>query len=174
MMKYLSILCLLPFVAGDAYAADSTITITGYLKDNTCSVSVDSQRFTVDLLSHTAKLFNQVGAVTPAIPFKIVFDKCSSSAKAVRVGFEGSPDSDDTTLLQIDSGTNTARGIGVQILDRDKTPIPLNAVQDSLKWTILTPNQSNTLDFYARLVATHAPVTAGTVTATANFTLEFQ
>ncbi|MFQ6364740.1 type 1 fimbrial protein, partial [Serratia marcescens] len=33
---------------------------------------------------------------------------------------------------------------------------------------------SNTLGFYARLMATRAPVTAGTVTATANFTLEFQ
>ena len=74
MRKYLPILCLLPLVAGYAHAADSTITITGYLKDNACSVSVDSQDFTVDLLSNAAKLFNRVGAVTPSIPFKIVFD----------------------------------------------------------------------------------------------------
>ncbi|WP_269936301.1 fimbrial protein [Serratia liquefaciens] len=174
MRKYLSILCLLPLVTGYAHAADSTITITGYLKDNACSVSVDSQDFTVDLLSNAAKQFNRVGAVTLAIPFKIVFDKCGSSATAVRVGYVGTADSDNTTLLKIDGGTNAASGIGVQILDRDKTPIPLNAAQDSLKWTTLTAGQSNTLGFYARLMATRAPVTAGTVTATANFTLEFQ
>ncbi|MDD9664285.1 MULTISPECIES: fimbrial protein [Enterobacterales] len=174
MRKYLPILCLLPLVAGYAHAADSTITITGYLKDNACSVSVDSQDFTVDLLSNAAKQFKQVGAVTSAIPFKIVFDKCGSSATAVRVGYVGTSDSDNTTLLKIDAGTNAASGIGVQILDRDKTPIPLNAAQDSLKWTTLTAGQSNTLGFYARLMATRAPVMAGTVTATANFTLEFQ
>lgn len=174
MRKYLPILCLLPLVAGYAHAADSTITITGYLKDNACSVSVDSQDFTVDLLSNAAKQFKQVGAVTSAIPFKIVFDKCGSSATAVRVGYVGTSDSDNTTLLKIDAGTNAASGIGVQILDRDKTPIPLNAAQDSLKWTTLTAGQSNTLGFYARLMATRAPVMAGTMTATANFTLEFQ
>ncbi|HBK4793043.1 TPA: fimbrial protein [Serratia marcescens] len=174
MRKYLPILCLLPLVAGYAHAADSTITITGYLKDNACSVSVDSQDFTVDLLSNAAKQFNRVGAVTPSIPFKIVFDKCGSSATAVRVGYVGTSDNDNTTLLKIDAGTNTASGIGVQILDRDKTPIPLNAAQDSLKWTTLTAGQPNTLGFYARLMATRAPVMAGTVTATANFTLEFQ
>lgn len=174
MRKYLPILCLLPLVAGYAHAADSTITITGYLKDNACSVSVDSQDFTVDLLSNAAKQFKQVGAVTSAIPFKIVFDKCGSSATAVRVGYVGTSDSDNTTLLKIDAGTNAASGIGMQILDRDKTPIPLNAAQDSLKWTTLTAGQSNTLGFYARLMATRAPVMAGTVTATANFTLEFQ
>lgn len=174
MRKYLPILCLLPLVAGYAHAADSTITITGYLKDNACSVSVDSQDFTVDLLSNAAKQFKQVGAVTSAIPFKIVFDKCGSSATAVRVGYVGTSDSDNTTLLKIDAGTNAASGIGVQILDRDKTPIPLNAAQDSLKWTTLTAGQPNTLGFYARLMATRAPVMAGTVTATANFTLEFQ
>ncbi|MBI6131578.1 type 1 fimbrial protein, partial [Serratia marcescens] len=88
--------------------------------------------------------------------------------------YVGTSDSDNTTLLKIDAGTNAASGIGVQILDRDKTPIPLNAAQDSLKWTTLTAGQPNTLGFYARLMATRAPVTAGTVTATANFTLEFQ
>ncbi|NRF77466.1 fimbrial protein, partial [Citrobacter braakii] len=153
MRKYLPILCLLPLVAGYAHAADSTITITGYLKDNACSVSVDSQDFTVDLLSNAAKQFKQVGAVTSAIPFKIVFDKCGSSATAVCVGYVGTSDSDNTTLLKIDAGTNAASGIGVQILDRDKTPIPLNAAQDSLKWTTLTAGQSNTLGFYARLMA---------------------
>lgn len=174
MRKYLPILCLMPLVAGYAHAADSTITITGYLKDNACSVSVDSQDFTVDLLSNAAKQFSRVGTVTPAIPFKIVFDKCGSSATAVRVGYVGTSDSDNTTLLKIDAGTNAASGIGVQIMDRDKTPMPLNAAQESLKWTTLTAGQSNTLRFYARLMATRSPVTAGTVTATANFTLEFQ
>ena len=45
-------------------------------------------------------------------------------------------------------------------------------IRDS--WTTLTPSQANTLNFYARLMATQVPVTAGHVNATATFTLEFQ
>ncbi|EMC8872654.1 type 1 fimbrial protein, partial [Escherichia coli] len=41
-------------------------------------------------------------------------------------------------------------------------------------WTILTPSRTNTLNFYARLMTTRVPVTAGHVSATATFTLEFQ
>lgn len=174
MKKYLQVLYLLPWVVGYAHAADSTITITGYLKDNACTVSVDSQDFTVDLQSNAAKQFQRVGDVTPSIPFQIVFDKCGSAAKAVRVGYVGVSDSSNAALLKIDAGTNAANGIGIQILDRDKTPLPLNAAQDTLKWTTLTAGQSNTLGFYARMMSTHAPVNAGTVTATANFTIEFQ
>ncbi|WP_455817227.1 type 1 fimbrial adaptor subunit FimF [Pseudomonas cerasi] len=176
MRKYLSILSALPLVLilGYAHAVDSTISITGYLKDNTCSVSVDSQDFTVDLLSNAATQFYRVGAVTPAVPFRIVFNQCGHSVTAVRVRYTGTSDSDNATLLKIDVGTNAASGIGVQILDHDKTSIALNAPQDSQKWTPLTAGQSNTLGFYARLMSTRAPVTAGAVTATANFTLEFQ
>ena len=174
MRNFLSTLAFLPFLMGLAHAADSTITISGYLKDNACSVSVGSKDFTVDLMSNAAKQLYQVGAVTPSVPFKIVFDKCGSSATAVRVGYVGVADGDNAALLKIDAGNNAAGGMGIQILDKDKSPIPLNAPQDMLTWTSLTPNQSNTLGFYARLIATRAPVTAGSVTATADFTLEFQ
>ncbi len=40
-------------------------------------------------------------------------------------------------------------------------------------WTTLTPGQTNILNFYARLMATQVPVTAGHVNATATFTRNF-
>ncbi|WP_162868160.1 type 1 fimbrial protein, partial [Klebsiella pneumoniae] len=51
---------------------------------------------------------------------------------------------------------------------------PINAAASSIAWTNLTPGQTNILGFYARLMATRVPVTAGHVYATATFTLEFQ
>lgn len=174
MRKYLSILCFLPFLVGESHAQDSTITISGYLKDNACSVSIDSQDLTVDLMSNVAKQLYRVGAVTPAVPLKIVLDKCGGSTTGVKVGFVGASDGENTTLLKIDTGNNTASGMGIQILDNDKNPIPLNAAQASLNLTTLIPGQSNILSFYVRIMATRFPVMAGTVTATANFTLEFQ
>ncbi|CCG86517.1 fimbrial protein [Erwinia piriflorinigrans] len=174
MTKSLSILYLLSFLAWDTHAADSTITITGYLKDGGCSVAVDSQDFTVDLMSNAARQLYRPGAVTPAVPFNIVLDACGESVTGLRVGYTGTSDSDNTALLKLDAGDNAASGMGIQILDKDRGAIPLNAAQEALNWITLTPGQSNTLIFHARLMATRTPVTAGLVNATANFTLEFQ
>ena len=41
-----------------ALAADSTITIRGYVRDNGCSVAAESTNFTVDLMENAAKQFN--------------------------------------------------------------------------------------------------------------------
>ena len=67
-----------------------------------------------------------------------------------------------------------AQGIGVEILDSDQTTIPVNQSETSQSWHSLTGGQANSLNFYARMVSTLAPVTAGVVTASATITLEFE
>ena len=161
-------------VATDAAAADSTITITGNVRDNACAVAGASQDFTVNLLSNAAKQFTAVGSTTQLVPFSIVLSPCGASATAIKVGFTGTADSTNSNLLQINSGTAAAAGMGVQILNSQQTMLPINAASSTLSWTTLTPGQTNTLSFYARLMATRIPVTAGNVNATATFTLEFQ
>lgn len=175
MRKHLYILCLLSLVTHRvALAADSAITIIGTVNGNTCFVSSGSSDFTVSLMSNSSKLLYQPGAVTPLVPFSIVFDQCGSSATGVKVGFTGPADNNNTSLLKINGGGGAAAGVGIQILDNNKNAIDLNSAQSALDWSPLTGNQSNTLYFYARLMATLSPVTAGAVNATADFTLEFQ
>lgn len=108
------------------------------------------------------------------MPFSIVLSPCGSSVTAVKVGFTGVADSANTSLLKLDSGAPAAAGMGVQILDTQQAMLPLNAAPSARAWTTLTPGQTNILNFYARLMATQVPVTAGHVNATATFTLEFQ
>ena len=170
-LKLLS--ALIPLAAaGSAYSADSTITISGYVRDGSCIVSGESKDFTVNLLDHAAKQFHTVGAATPLVPFSIVLSACGNAATAIKVGFVGIADSINTDLLKIDSGG--AAGLGVQILDAHQVVLPVNAASSAIPWTTLTPGQSNTLNFHARMMATQVPVTAGRVYATATFTLEFQ
>lgn len=164
----------LVFVCVNAFAADSTITISGYLHDNSCVVALESKEFTVDLMNNAAKQFNAVGNTTTLVPFRIVLSPCSSSVTAVKVGFSGPQDNDNNDLLRIDGGTSAAAGMAVQILNSQRSMLPINAPFSSITWTKLTPGQTNILDFYARLMATRLPVTAGHVYATATFTLEFQ
>ena len=52
-----------------ALAADSTIAISGYVRDNACAVAGESKDFTVDLQDNAAKQFYAVGATTPPVPF---------------------------------------------------------------------------------------------------------
>ncbi|TLV14676.1 type 1 fimbrial protein [Klebsiella indica] len=176
MMKktFCLLIALVSLAMANASAADSTITISGYVRDNACAVAGESKDFTVDLMDNAAKQFHAVGASTPLVPFRIVLSPCGSAVTAVKVGFTGVADSINTDLLALDSGASAAAGIGVQILDGQQSALPLNADSSAIPWTTLTPGQSNTLNFYARLMATQVPVTAGHVNATATFTLEFQ
>ncbi|MDI6539111.1 fimbrial protein [Pantoea ananatis] len=170
-------LCLLACVlllTGRADAADSTITVTAYVRDNMCRVATPMP-LTVDLKQTASKQLFRPGEVSPGpAQFSIELNPCGASAVGVKAGFTGTADPDNNTLLQIDSGTGAATGAGIQILDSNMNPIPLNAASATLSWTPLTAGQSNTLLFYARLMATRNPVTTGTVNASASLTLEFQ
>ena len=70
------------------------------MRDNACAVATESKEFTVDLMDNAAKQFNAVGATTPLVPFRIVLSPCGSSVTAVKVGFNGTPDSDNNDLLK--------------------------------------------------------------------------
>ncbi|ERK11421.1 type 1 fimbrae adaptor subunit FimF [Serratia fonticola AU-AP2C] len=91
----------------------------------------------------------------------------------MKVGFTGIADGDNSDLLALDSASSAA-GMGVQVLGSTRTGIKLNADSTELQWIPLTGGQPNTLNFYARLMATGATVSAGRVSATAVFTLEFE
>ncbi len=108
------------------------------------------------------------------MPFRIVLSPCGTSVTAVKVGFTGVADSINTSLLKLDAGASAAAGMGVEILDQQQSRLPVNAPSSTMTWTTLTPGQTNILNFYARLMATQVPVTAGHVNATATFTPEFQ
>lgn len=164
----------LTLVCTNALAADSTLTIRGNVRDNACAVAAESKALTVNLMDNAAKQFNAIGATTPLVPFRLVLSPCGNSVTAVKVGFNGRQDSDNNDLLKIDGGASAAMGMAVQILSGQQTMLPVNAPSSSIAWTTLTPGQTNTLSFYARLMATRVPVIPGHVYATATFTLEFQ
>ena len=95
---------LLSLFTASALAADSTITISGHVRDNGCAVAGESKDFIVDLMDNAAKQFSAVGATTPAIPFRIVLSPCGGAVSAVKVGFTGVADNDNTSLLKLDGG----------------------------------------------------------------------
>ncbi|MGE5990014.1 fimbrial protein [Klebsiella michiganensis] len=157
-----------------AQAENSQINISGTVIDNTCVVDTASQNMTVDLLTHATKQFFKLGSTSEMVPFSLVLVDCGSAATGVKVGFNGTTVATDPTLLINESASNAATGLGVQILNADREIITVNQDLDSTDWTTIQGGTTNTLNFYARMVANVYPVTAGLIRASATMILEFE
>ncbi|MGQ7116038.1 fimbrial protein, partial [Escherichia sp. TWPC-MK] len=59
--------------------------------------------FTVDLMENAAKQFNNIGATTPVVPFRILLSPCGNAVSAVKVGFTGVADSHNANLLALEN-----------------------------------------------------------------------
>ncbi|MCV0727382.1 type 1 fimbrial protein [Escherichia coli] len=88
--------------------------------------------------------------------------------------FNGIEDAENNTLLKLDEGSNTASGLGIEILDANMRPVKLNDLHAGMQWIPLVPEQNNILPYSARLKSTQKSVNPGLVRASATFTLEFQ
>ena len=150
------------------------IVTHGENKNDGCTVSSDSLNFTVDLQKNSARQFPTTGSTSPAVPFQITLSECSKGTTGVRVAFNGIEDAENNTLLKLDEGSNTASGLGIEILDGNMRPVKLNDLHAGMQWIPLVPEQNNILPYSARLKSTQKSVNPRLVSASATFTLEFQ
>lgn len=119
-------------------------------------------------------IFPTTGSTSPVVPFQITLSECSKGTTGVRVAFNGIEDAENNTLLKLDEGSNTASGLGIEILDGNMRPVKLNDLHAGMQWIPLVPEQNNILPYSARLKSTQKSVNPGLVSASATFTLEFQ
>lgn len=105
---------------------------------------------------------------------RVLDSECSKGTTGVRVAFNGIEDAENNTLLKLDEGSNTASGLGIEILDANMRPVKLNDLHAGMQWIPLVPEQNNILPYSARLKSTQKSVNPGLVRASATFTLEFQ
>nr|EFS4807932.1 type 1 fimbrial protein [Escherichia coli] len=143
-MKYNNVIFLglcLGLTTYSALSADSVIKISGRVLDYGCTVSSDSLNFTVDLQKNSARQFPTTGSTSPAVPFQITLSECSKGTTGVRVAFNGIEDAENNTLLKLDEGSNTASGLGIEILDGNMRPVKLNDLHAGMQWIPLVPEQ---------------------------------
>lgn len=156
---------------GNAGAEDASISITGTIKDNTCSVSPDSQSKQVNLGAISSKQFQKAGDGSPVQVFMINLEKCSTQVGNITVTFNGQADSKNPDLLALDEGSGNASGLAVGIYDASRNLVPVG--KPSADYTLETGQTSAALKFYARYIATDDTVTAGNATATTTFVLNY-
>ena len=158
-------------VTGSAIAADGTIHFTGSITDQTCTVDSGSQNLNVDLgtVAQTA-LDGASGMKASPTRFTLTLTDCPDTVTGANVKFDGTSDGVNQSLLALDSGTGIATGVGIEIADKNGTPIPLHTASTNYDLA----EGSNTLDFVARYVSTGTAVGTGTANGTSQFTINYK
>ena len=147
---------------------DVLVSVTGNLIGNTCVVAQDSGEQNVPLGTIGIKQFSRAGAVSNIkTPFTLRLEACGPTFAGVKIRFSGTPDDANPQLLKIADGGAT--GVAVQILDLfdGGRPVGLAAAYGT------AGDDSVQMTFYAQLVATATPVSAGDVSALATWTTEY-
>lgn len=156
---------------GYAQAEDASISITGTIRDNTCSVSSDSQSKQVNLGNISSKQFQKAGDGSPAQVFMINLEKCSTQISSISVSFTGTADKNNPDLLALDEGSSYASGLAVGIYDAERQLVPMGKASGT--YTLPDGQTSTSLKFFARYLSTQNTVTSGDATATTTFVLNY-
>ncbi|MBL5945896.1 type 1 fimbrial protein [Enterobacter asburiae] len=152
-----------------AHAADGTVKFVGNIIDQACTVDTSSANQTVQLGDVAASSFgNASGVQSSGQKFNIVLTACP--AGTVAVGFAGTADPADSTLLRLDAG-QTATGVGVRINNNDGTQVLMNDTASPARVTVPAGGGDVTLSYVGQYQSTSASVTAGTANATSQFTV---
>lgn len=158
------------FKAGQqsSYILDAVIRLTNALTFTAPACQVNATAVNVVLPTVTRGAFNGVNSTTGTTPFQIGLT-CSRGAM-VRITLDtASPVAGKTGVIAPSGGSTS--GVAVQVLDSSGT----NPVTFGVP-TVLgaTPDGALTVNYYARYFQTGSTVGAGTLNATATFTLSYQ
>lgn len=167
-------------LSGSAFADTTTVQggivhFTGSLVNAACSVSTESADQTVNLGQYRTASMKTVGTASAIIPFKIVLNDCDTNvATTAKVAFSGQVDGSNPQLLAVSSSNNsqTASGVGIQIMDEDSSPMTPNGSAFSKGHTLI--NGTNTLNFSARYISTADEPKPGQANADATFTMQYE
>ena len=175
-----TVIATLALVAGAAHADavsvnGGTVHFKGELANAACSVNTDSSEQTVNLGQYRTAKFTKVGDTTSNIPFNIELNDCDPQvAQTAAVAFTGQIDPTDKTLLAVTSGNNdnTAKGVGIEILDSKSSVLTPDGATFSAAQTLI--EGTNTLKFTARYKSTAATTAPGQANADATFVMKYE
>lgn len=152
-----------------ANASDGQVHFTGSITADACTVNGGvAGPLEVELGTVASSAMAGVGTKSTPTKFTIALTACDASLTSAAVKFDGTSDSADETLLQLDSDS-TATGVGIEIGEADGTPLPLYTASQSVP---ITSGAAN-LDFVGRYKSTAAAPVAGSANGTSQFTVNY-
>lgn len=130
-----------------------------------CSVSTPNISVTLPTVSNTA--LASAGATAGSTAFSIRLDCGNAAGRTLAIQFDTATAFAGGTGVIVPSGT--AANVGVQLVNGSFAPVTFGT--PAVVGT--TPSGQYNLTYYARYYATGTPVKAGTLSATATFTLSY-
>lgn len=179
-MGTLAAITALSFVSVAA-AADGTINFTGEITDVNCEIGVNgsgSDTGNVNMGKVAKSAFKGVGSTAggnaSATGFTIELKNCPDVVRssAVTFKFDGKNVNGDDNILALTEGEGVAKGVGIQLYDKDNAIIKLAQPSTEVKVTEAGSGTTNTVPFYARYIQT-ADVSIGQANAVATFTVNY-
>ncbi|QVN11965.1 fimbrial protein [Burkholderia sp. LAS2] len=162
--------------ASSAHAADGTITITGEITAQTCTISGDGggKDFTVTLPNVSTSALSVAGSTAGRKPFRIALSNCSPNSGNASVYFEPGTTVNAQTG-QLFNATGDAKNVEVGLLNKDGSNIKLGAAQaQQNSQTVPIAGGAATLDYFAQYVATGGAATAGKVGTSVMYSVSYQ
>lgn len=157
-------------LSASAFADDGKINFTGSITDDACTVvNTVSSPLSVKLGTVSSTAFTTGSMSAAATKFTIALTGCPASMTSAAVKFDGTANSNDTTILALTAEAGVATNVGIQLKDNKNTIIPLRTASSSYPLTV----GANNLEFTAQYLATALPVTAGPANGTSNFTIVY-
>jgi major type 1 subunit fimbrin (pilin) len=158
-----------------ASAADGTITFTGQITAQTCTINGGgaASNFSVTLPTVSSSSLAAAGQTAGRTPFTIALTNCTPATGNVHTFFEAGPTTDATTgHLIVTAGGAT--NVQIDLLNSDATDIKAgfaDTAQNSKPVAITTG--AATLNYFAQYIATGA-ATAGAANSSVMYTMAYQ
>lgn len=173
MFKKLTTLALIA-AASSAYAVDGTVTVSGTVVSNTCTVTPSTSAVTLPTVSTSA--LNSIGAVAGMTPWNVTVSGCGATSINMNTYFEYGSTTNSSGRLSKSSGTST--GVDIQVLQLNAgtlTVLDLSKPAGSQNTVAVATNASGTAtqNFFLRYYATVATVGAGTFNSSFTFTVVY-
>lgn len=145
----------------------STLTIESGGTCTTPDVAVELPTVTLDT-------FTGIGTTAALQSFELDFQDCPAGLNSVGYSFSAvtSVLDADNGVLELDSNS-TATGFGIQVMDEDSTPLVFESVY-SLDSYDSSAEASYTVPLQAAIYQTESTVTAGELSTSLTFTLEYK
>jgi len=159
-----------------AFAVDGTITFTGAISANTCTINgndTGNKDFTVLMPPVGVDALTTQGQTAGDTPFNILLTACTPDSGTVHVLFEPGASANAATG-NLTAAAGSAANVEVRILNEDETPINVTLADGAQNsQSVALDSGTATLKYVAQYFAL-GQAGAGAVNASAKYTIIYQ
>ncbi|MHC8346675.1 fimbrial protein [Pseudomonas sp. RT6P73] len=153
-------------------ASQNTLTFKGEVASQTCQVSIDGSSATVVLLpTVSAQSLNKKDTTAGETTFSVMLSDCAAPKQdtPILTRFQGSNVTEGGNL----GNTGTASGVAVQLLDPNGEPVRLSGLTSVEGLVLKQDSTSADSTFSVRYISEGGKATAGSVTATVQYSISY-